>query len=103
MEEQQLDIENMSESQLIMFALGDKNPGAYTVVSKLFSEFGEDESKLNKIMNFIKKLLERDIVGARLWYIYKNEAELNINKLFELNLDSFDNEYFYEKFEKYCS
>lgn len=95
-------LENMSELHLIMIALGDKNPGAYTIVSKLFSEIREDKSKLNQTMNFIKNLLERDIVGARLWYIYKNESELNINKLLELNLDRFDNTYFYEKFEKNC-
>lgn len=101
--EQELDFDNMTDTMLVMTALGHNNPGAYTIVSKLFSEIREDESKSNKIMDFIKKLLEGNIFGARLWYIYKNEAMLNISKLLELNLDSFDDSYFYERFEKYCS
>ena len=99
MEEQQLDSEHMSDSMIIITALGNRNPGAYDVISKLFTEINES----NKSTNFITKLLEKNIVGARLWYIYKNEAELNINNLLQLNLDNFTDSYFYEKFEKHCS
>ncbi len=90
-----------SDSKLIMLALGDGNPGAYKVVVELFKVLELDETKEKLITDFIKNLLTRDIVGARLWYIYKNEAKLNINELLNSNLDLFTTEYFYEKFEKY--
>jgi hypothetical protein len=54
-------------------------------------------------MKFINKLLIKDIVGERLWYIYKHEAKLDIDKLLELNLDLYTNDYFYFKFEKYTN
>lgn len=90
-----------SDDKLIMLALGEGNPGAYTVIAKLFEIVESDETKNDLIMTLIKKLMERHIVGTRLWYIYKNEAKLNINNLFTINLDQFTDEYFYNKFEKY--
>lgn len=98
MEEQQLDSQHISDLMIIITALGNRNPGAYDVISKLFAEINES----NKIMIFMAKLLEQNIIGDRLWYIYKNEARLNINNLLKLNLDNFTDSYFYEKFEKYC-
>ena len=97
MEEQQLDSEHMSDSMIIITALGNRNPGAYDVISKLFTEINES----NKSMNFITKLLEKNTVGARLWYIYKHEAKLDINQLLDLDLNRFNDEYFYEKFEQF--
>ena len=47
------DIEDMSQysdSQIIMLALGDSNPGAYTVVTKLFEIF----LKMNLISYFLR-------------------------------------------------
>lgn len=90
-----------SDSNIIMLALGVGNPGAYKVIDELFKTFKLDHTKYDLIMNFIKNILNRDIVGARLWYIYKNEAKFNINELLNSNLDLFTNEYFYDKFEKY--
>ena len=52
-------------------------------------------------MNHIKDLMNKNIVGTRLWYIYKNEAKLNINNLLSINLNQFTNEYFFNKFEKF--
>ena len=98
MEQQQLDSQHISDLMIIITALGNRNPGAYDVISKLFAEINES----NKIMIFMAKLLEHNIIGDRLWYIYKNEARLNINNLLKLNLDNFTDSYFYEKFEKYC-
>ena len=96
--------EELSESCnsiLIMLALGGSNPGACTVVSKLFEIIENDQTKNDLVMNIIQKLLNNNIIGSRLWYIFKNEAKKNINELFIINLDQFTNEYFYEKFEKY--
>jgi hypothetical protein len=94
-------IDEYSDIQLIVLALAERNPGAHNVVSKLFEIIEKDQTKNDMIMNVIKDLLSKSIVGARLWYIYKNEAKLNINDLLNINLDQFTDEYFYEKFEKY--
>jgi hypothetical protein len=90
-----------SDSKLIMLALGDGNPGAYKVVVELFKVIELDETKNELIISLIKQLMSKNIVGARLWYIYKNEAKLDIHNLIYANLDQFTDEYFYEKFEKY--
>ena len=90
-----------SDTQLILLALGERNPGAHTVVSKLFEIVEKDETQNNAVMNIIENLMTKNIVGARLWYIYKNESQMNIDNLIKLNLDKFTDEYFYEKFEKY--
>ena len=98
------DIEDMSQysdSQIIMLALGDSNPGAYTVVTKLFEIIESDETKSDLVIQLINNLLSKNIVGTRLWYIYKNEAKLDIHNLIYANLDQFTDEYFYEKFERY--
>jgi hypothetical protein len=98
------DIEELlqySDTKLIMLALGDGNPGAYKVVVELFKVVELDETKNDTIMNLIKQLMSKNIIGARLWYIYKNEAKLNITNLLNISLDQFTDEYFYEKFEKY--
>ena len=98
------DIEELlqySDTKLIMLALGDGNPGAYKVVVELFKVVELDETTNDTIMNLIKQLMIKNIIGARLWYIYKNEAKLDINNLIYVNLDQFTDEYFYEKFEKY--
>lgn len=85
----------------VMVALGERNPGAYTVVSKLFEIIELDETKEEIVTNLIKNLINKNIVGARLWYVYKNEAKIDVNNLLNLNLDVFTDDYFYEKFEKY--
>ena len=90
-----------SDSKLIMLALGEGNPGAYKVVVELFKVVELDETKNELIISLIKQLMSKNIVGARLWYIYKNEAKLNITNLLNISLDQFTDEYFYEKFEKY--
>ena len=98
------DIEELlqySDTKLIMLALGDGNPGAYKVVVELFKVIELDETKNELIISLIKQLMSKNIVGARLWYIYKNEAKLNITNLLNISLDQFTDEYFYEKFEKY--
>jgi hypothetical protein len=98
------DIEELlkySDGKLIMLALSDGNPGAYKVVIELFKVVELDETTNDTIMSLIKQLMIKNIIGTRLWYIYKNEAKLDINNLLCINLDEFTDEYFYEKFEKY--
>jgi hypothetical protein len=100
------DIEDVlpyENGMLVILALGDRNPGAYTVVTKLFEIVESDETTHDTIMNLIQQLMIKKIIGARLWYIYKNEAKLDINNLLHVNLDQFTDEYFYERFEKYTT
>ena len=95
------ELSTYSDSMLVMLALGERNPGAYNVVSNLYKIIDEDDTKCVLVMNLMKELLAKNIIGSRLWYIFKNEANMNINGLFKINLDKFTDEYFYEKFEKY--
>jgi hypothetical protein len=85
----------------MIYALAQGNPGAHTVVAKMLKLIEEDDSKNTEIMEFISKLLDNDITGSRLWYIFKNEANSDINKLINIDLSQFTNKYFFEKFEKY--
>lgn len=96
-------MDNISASEItdIMLELGQRNPGAYTVVSKLFEMLESDKSIQDLSIKLIKNLITKKIVGTRLWYIYKNEANFDIKKLLNLDLDQFSREYFYDKFEKY--
>ena len=57
-----------------------------------------DETKL---YDFFIKILDKHIIGERLWYIYKNECNSDVNELVEKDLTSFDENYFFEKFEKF--
>jgi len=93
--------DSLSNDNHTMFDLDQGNPGAYKVISKLFAIMKSDQTKYNIIIKLINNLIIKNIVGARLWYIYKNEAKLNINNLLDINLDNFTDEYFYNKFEKY--
>ena len=98
----QINNENeICDKLIIIKSLGNRNPGAYTVASKIFDLLETDDSKTDIIIPFINKLLDKEITGSRLWYIYKNEAKFDLNNLIELNLITFDDKYFYDKFEKY--
>lgn len=88
-------------SMLVLYTLGEGNPGAYTVVSKLYQLIEEDHIMYDNVIGFIQNLLLKKITGARLWYIYKNESNFDVKTLIQLNLEQFTTEYFFEKFEKY--
>lgn len=89
-----------SDSKLIMLALGEGNPRVYKVVVELMKVIELDNTKNELIMNLINDLLTKNIIGIKLWYIYKNEAKLNIHNLIHANLEQFTDEYFDEKFKK---
>lgn len=76
--------------------LSKNNPGACHILFQLIENI--DPEQLDP---FFVKILENKILGPRLWYIYKNECNSNINELLEKNVTPFDDAYFYEKFEKY--
>ncbi len=72
------------------------NPGSVSVMLEIYKTYQEEE-----ICVFINKIWKQQIIGARLWYIYKNECNRNIEELLSKDLTQFDNHYFYEKFERY--
>lgn len=94
---------DMSDTLKLIQILGENNPGAYVVVSKIFKKIDAalEEQNGHVTIHFIVKLINLNIVGARLWYIYKHEAKLDINNLLDLDLNRFNDEYFYEKFEQF--
>ena len=87
-----LELENFE----IFRVLSGGNPGACNILFELIENI--DSVKLD---NFFVQILNKEIVGPRLWYIYKNECSKNINELIEKDLTPFTDAYFYEKFEKY--
>lgn len=74
-----------SEDMEIILLLSNGNPGACSVVCKLFQLVEEDPDRIEQVVDFIKKLLEKNIIGTNLWILYKNNAELDINKLLVLD------------------
>lgn len=76
--------------------LSDGNPGAFVILANLFKNINT-----STLVNFLKNIFTKNIIGSRLWYIYKNECNQDIHQLLTKDLTQFDNVYFYEKFEKY--
>lgn len=72
------------------------NPGAVKVLVDIYKT-----DDINNILIFLNKIWQFQIIGSRLWYIYKNECNMNIGELLSKDLTPFTEEYFYEKFEKY--
>ena len=78
----------------IFYIISDGNIGAFTILLNLQNEI--DQSRL---ICFLKKLWTQKIIGDRLWYIYQNECNSDIQQLLKKDLTPFDDIYFYEKFE----
>ena len=86
------DIENIAIFTLIT----EGNPGSVKVMLELYRTRQSDE-----IAVFLNKIWRKKIIGARLWYIYKNECNNDISHILTKDLTPFTDDYFYEKFEKY--
>jgi len=86
------DVKNIEVLSLIT----EGNPGSVTVMLELYRTYQTDE-----IVSFLNKIWKHKIVGARLWYIYKNECNHSVLELLSKDLTPFTKSYFYEKFEKY--
>ncbi len=72
------------------------NPGSVTVMLEIYKTQQNED-----IAIFLNKIWKHKIVGARLWYIYKNECNYSITELLSKDLTLFTDDYFYEKFEKF--
>lgn len=72
------------------------NPGTISIMLEICKTQKKDD-----IVAFINKIWKQNIKGARLWYIYKNECNHNIVELLSKDLSKFNDDYFYENFEKY--
>lgn len=93
-------MDNITEENIENFEifriLSQNNPGACSVIFELIKKIEHRELSI-----FFNKIIINNILGTRLWYIYKNECNMNINELIEKDLTPFTDTYFYEKFEKY--
>ena len=85
-------------SSELLYLIVQGNPGCLTVILKILNSENLDSKR---VMLFFDKIFEKHIFGSRLWYIYKNECNQNINELVYKDLTQFTDEYFYEKFEKF--
>ena len=72
------------------------NPGSVAIMLEIYKTLQDED-----IVIFLNKIWKQQIIGARLWYIYKNEFNQNIEELLSKDLTPFTNDYFYEKFEKF--
>jgi hypothetical protein len=88
-------IEDVQNIQVFKIITGG-NPGSVTIMTEIYKTQQDED-----ILIFINKILKQNITGARLWYIYKNECNLNIHELLSKDLTPFTDDYFYDKFEKY--
>lgn len=86
------DVENI----IILTLITEGNPGSVTVMLELYKTRQSDE-----IVLFLNKIWKQKITGPRLWYIYKNECNRNVGELLSKDLSPFDDNYFYEKYERY--
>ena len=93
--EVELSEENVENFEIFRF-LSQKNPGACSVIVELIKNVEHKE-----LVVFLKKIIVKNILGARLWYVYKNECNHDIKQLIEKDLTPFDDKYFYEKFEQF--
>ena len=84
------------EDMEVFYLITEGNPGAVTVLLNIYKIKQSDE-----IIDFLNKIWKKSIIGSRLWYIYKNECNNNVNELLSKDLSLFTNDYFYQKFEKY--
>ncbi len=90
-------MDNISKDNFTIFkVLSEGNPGACKVLIELMQNV-----ETITLDEFFITIMNKEIVGARLWYIYKNECNQNVNELVDKDLTPFTNSYFYEKFEKY--
>jgi hypothetical protein len=90
--------ENLELDIKTLTLLSKGNPGCLTILLQILKNKNLD---YKTALSFFTNINEKQILGARLWYIYKNECNENINKLLSIDLTPFTDEYFYEKYEKY--
>jgi hypothetical protein len=97
MDDKQISIseDNVNDFQIFCF-ISQGNPGAISILMNMIKNIDHNELSI-----FLNNIISKEILGARLWYIYKNECNNDINELIEKDLTPFDNQHFYEKFEKY--
>jgi hypothetical protein len=85
--------DNFQEEQFsIFYILSDGNIGAFTILLNLQNEINQ-----YILIRFLKNLWKQKIIGDRLWYIYRNECDSDIQQLLKKDLTPFDDTYFFER------
>lgn len=81
----------------LFYALTEGNPGCITALMSVLKLLVDDD----EIVQFYNYIYKCKVTGARLWYIYKNVCNKDANELLYTDLSVYNDDYFYEKFEKY--
>jgi hypothetical protein len=75
----------------LIYGLTQFNYKAINVLSEMQKIYLDD----NIMKEFYNKLLDNNITGERLLYIYENECNNNVELLMNIDLKQFTDEYFY--------
>ena len=76
---------------ILIYGLTQFNYKAINVLSEMQKIYIDD----NIMKEFYGKLLENNITGERLLYIYENECNNNVELLMDIDFSNFKDEYFY--------
>ena len=76
----------------IFYILSDGKIGAFTILLNL-----QNEIEQLILVRFLKNLWTQKIIGGRLWYIYRNECNSDIQQLLKKDLTPFNDTYFFDK------
>jgi hypothetical protein len=82
----------------LILSLSKGNPGACNVACNLIKYMQENEDKIIEVADYISQLLSREIIGAKLWVLYRTEANKSISDMLQLDLDTYTSKYFKEKY-----
>jgi hypothetical protein len=66
----------------IFYILSDGNIGAFTILLNL-----QNEIEQSTLIQFLKNIWKQKIIGDRLWYIYQNECNSDIQELIKKDLN----------------
>jgi hypothetical protein len=82
----------------LILSLSKGNPGACNVACNLIKYMQENEDKIIEVADYISQLLSRKIIGAKLWVLYRTEANKSISDMLQLDLNTYTSDYFKEKY-----
>jgi len=82
----------------MLYIISQGNPGCINILLQILKSEDLDSKS---VMLFFDKIYEKHIFGSRLLYIYINECNRDIKELISKDFIPFNDDYFYEKFEKF--
>ena len=80
---------------ILIYSLTHGNSQALYILSEIQQKYLDD----NIIKEFYGRLFKYKIVGHRLYYIYLNECDCDVERLMDIDFTNFTDEYFIEKYK----